>query len=308
MDLHFRRLTLADVPAVLDLTADIWDGDDYMPGVIERWIRHPRNYTFGAFLDPGARDLAGMAQVRWFSPGTAWIEGGRVRPSLQKLGIGIQIAAHAIQHIQSSCGKACLYDTSSRNLGSIAIAKQFGFIERDRVRVSIIETGRVKLPSTGIPHTRVEFISVTEAMRGLARNANPPVGYISNGWSWAPLEDGYLAKLPWRWARLGKAIALIIDSRPDAIAESAAPGTFWFVVHGDPTDAASLVTALLGRHLSTMAVPEEATSRHAGTLPKKAERFHSVFCPEPMAPAFEVLGFHPFNKEPEWVVLFEKRF
>jgi hypothetical protein len=70
------------------------------------------------------------------------------------------------------------------------------------------------------------------------------------------------------------------------------------IVHGDPSDAALLVKDVL------ILQEKDAASNKA----KPREPFHSVFCPEPIAPAIEALGFHPFKKEPEWVVLFEKRF
>ncbi len=296
MDLHFRRLVLGDVPGVLDLTKDIWDGNDYMPAVIDRWIQHAENYTFGAFSDMAKHDLVGIAQVRWFSPGVAWLEGGRVRPSFQKQGAGVQIAAHAIEYVRSNGGKTCLYDTSSENHGSIAIAKRFGFTERDRVRVSVLDVHDARFEHPARPGNVPKFVSVKEGLAAVRHLPNPPGDYISNGWSWAPLDEAYLSRIPWRWARLGKAIALVMDGRSDVIAESPEPGTTWIIVHGDPEDAALLVKGLL-------ATREDRTTDTNG---RPREPIHSVFCPEPIVPAIEALGFHPFAKEPEWVVLFEK--
>ncbi|NMC05737.1 MAG: GNAT family N-acetyltransferase [Candidatus Lokiarchaeota archaeon] len=299
MDLHFRRLVADDVPAVIDLTKDIWDGNDYMPGVIDRWIQHDESYTFGAFSDQAMHDMVGIARVRWFSQEVAWLEGGRVRPSFQKQGAGIQIAMHALEHVRNQGGKTCLYDTSSANHGSLAIAKRLGFTERDRVRVSVLET--VKAEKAGFGHLShpgkaLEFLDVKEAIAAARNLPNPPGDYISNGWSWAPLDAAYLSRLPWHWARLGNAIALVMDGQASTLAESPEPGSTWLILHGDPRDAASLVVGLLASRLQDPAF----------TRAKPREPLQSVFCPEPIAPAIEALGFHPYQNEPEWVILLEK--
>jgi RimJ/RimL family protein N-acetyltransferase len=183
MMLYFRRLVAADIPAVIDLTKDIWEGTDYMPNVIDRWIQHEKNYTFGAFSDQAMHEMIGVAQVRWFSPGVAWLEGGRVRPSAQKQGVGIQIAEHAIEHVRARGGKTCLYDTSSENHGSIAIAKRYGFIERDRVRVSILDSQNARFEQVNHPGKVLKFLPAKEAIAAARRMPNPPREYISNGWS-----------------------------------------------------------------------------------------------------------------------------
>ncbi len=312
MDLRFRRLVTADIPTVIALTKEIWDGTDYMPDIIDRWIKHEENYTFGAFSDNDTRDLVGMAQVRWFSPETAWIEGGRVHPSLQKLGIGIQIASHALEYVRSRGGKSCLYDTSSQNHGSIALAKRFGFIERDRVRVSVLETQKAHFKHNPCPGKTLVFLPAKDAIAAISDVPNPPSSYISNGWSWAPLDEGYLARLPWRWARLGNAVALVMDTQPGIISEVPEPGTLWIIVHGDPADAGLMIMELLARNQETS--EENSTSNEilaslaANNRERKGIMYHALFCPEPVAPVIEALGFHPYDKEPEWTVLFEKRF
>ncbi len=49
MKLYFRDLTKNDIPAILDISKDIWEGDDYIPDVIERWLNEKRQFSLRCF-------------------------------------------------------------------------------------------------------------------------------------------------------------------------------------------------------------------------------------------------------------------
>ena len=38
MEITFRRLTVADKPHVLEISAGVWGGEDYIPAVINAWL------------------------------------------------------------------------------------------------------------------------------------------------------------------------------------------------------------------------------------------------------------------------------
>ena len=40
MKLYFRELTFEDIPEILEISKDIWEGDDYIPHVIENWMKY----------------------------------------------------------------------------------------------------------------------------------------------------------------------------------------------------------------------------------------------------------------------------
>ena len=76
-----------DIPAVLDISKNIWEGDDYVPSVIHDWLDDKTSLNYGAFKDPNMDDLLGFGRVKVFNKNLAWLEGGRVKSSYQKQGI-----------------------------------------------------------------------------------------------------------------------------------------------------------------------------------------------------------------------------
>jgi hypothetical protein len=43
----FRPLTPVDRPAVLDICATVWDGQDYLPDVFDAWLAEPEARFIG---------------------------------------------------------------------------------------------------------------------------------------------------------------------------------------------------------------------------------------------------------------------
>ena len=79
MKLFFRELTIEDIPKVLGISKDIWEGDDYVPLVIERWLQEKDCMNYGTFLDGEKNELIGFGRVKTYPNGVAWLEGGRVK-------------------------------------------------------------------------------------------------------------------------------------------------------------------------------------------------------------------------------------
>ena len=122
-NLKYRKLTTEDMPDILDITKDIWEWD-YLPSVIGRWINDPKCYTFGAFLES---KLIAISNVRFLTPDSAWLEGGRVRIDYQKKGIGIELTNEGARYAKEHGALVVQYDTANINLGSIALARRCGF-------------------------------------------------------------------------------------------------------------------------------------------------------------------------------------
>ncbi len=296
MKLWFRKLQAGDVPAVRDMTRDVWDGNDYLPAVIERWLGHPEFYTFGAFTDKETSELVGTGQVRWLLPGVAWVEGGRVHPRVQKQGIGMELARHAIEHARLHGARSILYDTSTRNQGSRAIGMNLGFKEIERLRISVLLAGEIDDKTTfsvgvGTAGRQMEAIAPGDALSFLESRGFSTGTYVCTGWAFIPFDRDAMEALPWPWYRLGSTIGLVITTKAGALYEGARKNETWFVLYGEENDARELT-----RQLVIMAKSNPAIDTF------------SVFCPEHLAPAVEQLGFHPWEDNPVWATLLELRF
>ena len=79
MKVYFRKLTKKDVPAILDISRDIWEGDDYIPNVIYDWLDDRESLNYGVFSELNFKNLIGFGRVKVYDYNLAWLEGGRVK-------------------------------------------------------------------------------------------------------------------------------------------------------------------------------------------------------------------------------------
>ncbi|MHA1875504.1 MAG: GNAT family N-acetyltransferase, partial [Promethearchaeota archaeon] len=187
MKLFFRDLTEKDIPAILDISKDIWEGDDYIPDVIESWLKEDGNLAYGAFLKEEMRELIGLGRVKMFSNGVAWLEGGRVKITHQKKGIGRDLMKYAIDYAIQAGAKVAQYDTSSRNFGSKALARFHGFKEKKRMEVLECKINELKLSKSDF--SQIRKITNEEAKRIYKKMDIGPGDELNIGWSYIPLSN-----------------------------------------------------------------------------------------------------------------------
>jgi len=185
MKLYFRDLNIEDIPAILDISKDIWEGDDYIPDVIERWLNEKDNLAYGAFLEEEMKELIGFGRVRMFYNGVAWLEGGRVKASHQKKGIGRDLMKYAIDYAIQAGAKVAQYDTSSRNFGSVSLAKFHGFKEKKRMEILEYDLSELKLKE--YDYSDIREISNEEAKEIYRKMDIGPGNELNIGWSYIPL-------------------------------------------------------------------------------------------------------------------------
>jgi dipeptidase/GNAT superfamily N-acetyltransferase len=90
---ELRRATADDKPRILEISAQIWKGEDYIPGVIDRWLTDETGEVVVALAD-GV--LTGFARHSCLLPGFVWFEGIRTDPTRQNRGVGRAIARYQL--------------------------------------------------------------------------------------------------------------------------------------------------------------------------------------------------------------------
>jgi GNAT superfamily N-acetyltransferase len=73
-----------DTPEVMDFTARIWSGEDYVPQVWQMWMEDPNGQL--AVAEYGSR-VVGLGKVTRLSPVDWWLQGLRVHPDFQGHGV-----------------------------------------------------------------------------------------------------------------------------------------------------------------------------------------------------------------------------
>ena len=287
MKLYFRDLKSEDIPAILDISKDIWEGDDYIPDVIERWLNEEGNLAYGTFLEEEMSELIGFGRVKMFSNGVAWLEGGRVKINHQKQGIGREMMKYAIDYAIKDGAKVAQYDTSSRNFGSLSLAKFHGFKEKKRTEVLEGDVSELKLIEYDFSDVRK--ISCEEAKEIYKTMDIGPGNELNIGWSYIPLPN--LEDKSSLWLTNSDAILQKIDIRSKILPEKPRENEVWIIVYGEPKSVSKLISYTITYELN-----------------KDGINIISVYCKAGALTNIKEMGFKDpsWEEEPVAVVLFEK--
>ncbi len=82
--LSFRPAALADRPAMLEICAGIWGGEDYVPSVFDMWVAERQGRFTVAELDGR---VVGLAKLTRLGAEDYWLEGIRVHAGFRSRGI-----------------------------------------------------------------------------------------------------------------------------------------------------------------------------------------------------------------------------
>lgn len=285
MKLFFRDLAEKDIPAILYISKDIWEGYDYVPNVIEGWLREKSSMAYGAFLDESKKELIGFGRVKIFPNGVAWLEGGRVKVSHQKQGIGRDLMKYAIDYAIQVGAKIAQYDTSSRNFGSLALAKYFGFKPKKRMEVLFCKANDVKLTNTPIPS--INRINLKEAKEIYNKIDIGPGDEVCIGWSYVPIQN--LLEKNSSWIKKDNAIIQLIRITSSPVQEGPDENSIWMITYGDDNTAFNLIQYAISNQIKN----------------QKIEEF-DIFCSPEVAKMIQEIGFSYWEDEPIGVVLVEK--
>jgi RimJ/RimL family protein N-acetyltransferase len=113
-----------DTAQALALAALIWEGDDYIPYVWEKWLTD--RYGLLAVAECQGR-IVGLGKLTRHSPGSWWMEGLRTHPEFEGRGIASQIFRY-LQYTWQRTGDGILrLATHSENLPIHHICERNGF-------------------------------------------------------------------------------------------------------------------------------------------------------------------------------------
>ncbi|NDJ77470.1 MAG: GNAT family N-acetyltransferase [Chloroflexi bacterium] len=119
-----RPAELADRPGLEAIEARIWDGDDYLPHVIDDWFNDPYNGFYVAALHD---QIVGTVKLTRFAEGEWWMEGLRVDPDYHQQGISRILHHFVINQVRQYRYGVVRFTTSSLNVAVHRLALQTGF-------------------------------------------------------------------------------------------------------------------------------------------------------------------------------------
>ena len=287
MKVYFRELTTEDIPAINEISKDMWDGDDYIPDVIERWLKDDDCLNYGGFADIEKTDMVGFGRVKYLSNGIAWLEGGRVKSSEQKKGIGKELMGYAIECARDHGSKFAQYDTASDNEGSKALAKYFGFQKKKTVECVVCESKNLKILDEQVDHMEMMQLNADSAREEYKNHDIGPGNEINIGWSFIPFE--FIKDQGSSWYMLKDAILQKRGFKSQEIGEKPSTEEIWLISYGNPANCSLLIKNVV-----------------LSELQKKNVKYFAVFCTPEVVVLIRNYGFSYWENKPLQVVLFQK--
>lgn len=98
-ELTLRPVRPADRQRVVEMTADVWEGHDYLPQVFDEWVADPAA-DFVAAEDDG--QVVGLQRTRPIAPGVLFYEGLRVASTHRRQGLARAMLRAALTSARES--------------------------------------------------------------------------------------------------------------------------------------------------------------------------------------------------------------
>ena len=169
----------SDKAGMLEVTKNIWDGDDYVPYVWDEWLADTEGVLCVAIGESGehAGHMIGLGKLTHLGGGNWWMEGMRVQPEYQGRGISSQLHEYILNYWLEHGDGVVRLTTSSKRLPIHHLCERFGFSkigERTFFVAPVIQG----IPAEALPLQLLKSEELPEALDFLQ---NSPMLKFSNG-------------------------------------------------------------------------------------------------------------------------------
>jgi GNAT superfamily N-acetyltransferase len=184
----FRLAAPADKPAILAIAAQVWEGDDYVPDVIDDWLADPHADLVAACVDD---QLVAFARYDRVMPGYAWFEGLRTDPVWQGRGLGKAMTSHLLARAQADGMERVGLSTYFDNYASQRVTESQGF---SRAAGFVYCEAGQDSPARTAAAASAEAVAVPpdEAAAFIQRSPflSASHGFLPHGWRFYPFARG----------------------------------------------------------------------------------------------------------------------
>ncbi len=119
-----RPAFATDRSRILEISSQIWGGDDYVPELLETWYSDDEGELVVATWE---NRVIAFAHRTWLCPEIAWFEGIRAEPASQGHGAGRAITEYLIEAARRAGASRIALSTYVDNRASIHIIESYGF-------------------------------------------------------------------------------------------------------------------------------------------------------------------------------------
>lgn len=185
-----------DTPDVMELTRNIWEGEDYVPFVWEDWLSDPHGLL--AVAEYGGR-VVGLNKLTHLGHDEWWMEGLRVHPKYEGRHIASHLHDYLLGYWERTAGGILRLITASYQVTVHHLCQRTGFIKSGEYSPFEADS----LHDEDFPWTPVKIEAVDQAGEFIRNSESLPLcGNIMDlGWKFASPSSGHLTEA----ARQGKA-------------------------------------------------------------------------------------------------------
>jgi GNAT superfamily N-acetyltransferase len=184
-----RKATKADKTLVLEISKNLWGGNDYLPEVWDDWVADPKGRLITATVN---RKPVGVAHGWLQTPYIAWLEGVRVHEQYRGLGIAGKLNNALVEWARRKGARVARLSTHVRNRASRDHLKKIGFpVLQTFQRLDSTRGLRVKPAGVTAPTRSSKLLWNWLSTRP---NFSENHAMYSDGWTWHPLTRQTLGK------------------------------------------------------------------------------------------------------------------
>ena len=123
--MEMKKITPEHKERVLQISKDIWEGDDYIPEIFDEWVADPFGEFVGLFAD---KTLIAFGKMTYLTPTDVWLEGLRKDQNTTIKGIGKLFTEYYLNLLsQRKDLTSVRFVTYFENYGSIIPSERAGF-------------------------------------------------------------------------------------------------------------------------------------------------------------------------------------
>ncbi len=188
----FRPIEPSDRPALEAIARQTWSGSDYLPYVMDDWMRDPRG-EFTAVTVDGR--FVGCGKLSFTTPTDAWLEGLRKDPASPHKGVASAVTSYFLSRLRGRTDITSIrFATYFDNTASISSAEKLGFRRAAVFSWKYLEGKSADMTAPPRAQASVRIASLTD---------EDAVRHFIETSSWLEASDGLLVEgwkvLPYTW-------------------------------------------------------------------------------------------------------------
>lgn len=190
--MEMRKITPIHQEKVIKISREIWEGDDYIPEIFDKWVSDPYGEFVGLFKE---NELLAFGKMTYLTPTDVWLEGLRKHQHSDIKGVAKYFTEYYMEILSNRRDITTVrFATYFSNYGSIIPAEKCGFKRILTCSLKNLEIGTTK--KNDIPDTITTDISYDE-FKEYILNMNylrQCRGLLSKGWVVYDVTDQLLSE------------------------------------------------------------------------------------------------------------------